>query len=379
MNKLSLFVIIILSFKTNLIFFPFQLSSHELSPNIVNLQLEKNRIDIKFTTNLEAYLAGVDFSIINNTNEHDEEEYYKKLRKLNKSELTEIFLKNWDSFISLFYISLEDGTKLNNFNFSKVDTENIDNPDVSRLSTVHFFIENPGMKSFTFQASTILGEIIFRQTGVQNGVTQYLFTGEKSEIVSSVAGKPIIWYDTFLEYIPVGFTHILPKGLDHILFVLGLLFLTPKFYPLLLQISIFTLAHTITLAISSLKIITISSKIVEPLIAASIIYIAVENFFNSSLTKNRSITIFFFGLLHGLGFASVLSSFGLPSTNFVWALVGFNIGVEIGQITIIFVFYAICIYWIKTKNYYTKFISMPGSAIIALIGVFWFFERTLFT
>ena len=379
MNKLSLFVIIILSFKTNLIFFPFQLSSHELSPNIVNLQLEKNRIDIKFTTNLEAYLAGVDFSIINNTNEHDEEEYYKKLRKLNKSELTEIFLKNWDSFISLFYISLEDGTKLNNFNFSKVDTENIDNPDVSRLSTVHFFIENPGMKSFTFQASTILGEIIFRQTGVQNGVTQYLFTGEKSEIVSSVAGKPIIWYDTFLEYIPVGFTHILPKGLDHILFVLGLLFLTPKFYPLLLQISIFTLAHTITLAISSLKIITISSKIVEPLIAASIIYIAVENFFNSSLTKNRSITIFFFGLLHGLGFASVLSSFGMPSTNFVWALVGFNIGVEIGQIAIIFVFYTICIYWINTKNYYTKFISMPGSAIIALIGVFWFFERTLFT
>ena len=379
MNKLSLFVIIILSFKTNLIFFPFQLSSHELSPNIVNLQLEKNRIDIKFTTNLEAYLAGVDFSIINNTNEHDEEEYYKKLRKLNKSELTDIFLKNWDSFISLFYISLEDGTKLNNFNFSKVDTENIDNPDVSRLSTVHFFIENPGMKSFTFQASSILGEIIFRQTGVQNGVTQYLFTGEKSEIVSSVAGKPIIWYDTFLEYIPVGFTHILPKGLDHILFVLGLLFLTPKFYPLLLQISIFTLAHTITLAISSLKIITISSKIVEPLIAASIIYIAVENFFNSSLTKNRSITIFFFGLLHGLGFASVLSNFGLPSANFVWALVGFNIGVEIGQITIIFVFYAICIYWINTKNYYIKFISMPGSAIIALIGVFWFFERTLFT
>ena len=379
MNKLSLFVIIILSFKTNLIFFPFQLSSHELSPNIVNLQLEKNRIDIKFTTNLEAYLAGVDFSIINNTNEHDEEEYYKKLRKLNKSELTEIFLKKWDSFISLFYISLEDGTKLNNFNFSKVDTENIDNPDVSRLSTVHFFIENPGMKSFTFQASSILGEIIFRQTGVQNGVTQYLFTGEKSEIVSSVAGKPIIWYDTFFEYIPVGFTHILPKGLDHILFVLGLLFLTPKFYPLLLQISIFTLAHTITLAISSLKIITISSKIVEPLIAASIIYIAVENFFNSSLTKNRSITIFFFGLLHGLGFASVLSSFGLPSTNFVWALVGFNIGVEIGQIAIIFVFYTICIYWINTKNYYTKFISMPGSAIIALIGVFWFFERTLFT
>ena len=112
MNKFSIFLIIIIPLKAILIFFPFQLSSHELSPNIVNLQIEKNRIDIKFTTNLEAYLAGIDFSLIDNTNEHDDGEYYKKLRKLNKSELTEIFLKNWDSFISLFYLSLEDGKNL---------------------------------------------------------------------------------------------------------------------------------------------------------------------------------------------------------------------------------------------------------------------------
>ena len=151
----------------------------------------------------------------------------------------------------------------------------------------------------------------------------------------------------------------------------------PKFYPLLIQVSIFTLAHTITLAISSLKIIDISSAIIEPLIAASIIYVAVENFFNSSLTKYRSIIIFFFGLLHGLGFASVLSSFGLPGTNFIWALVGFNVGVEIGQLTIILAFYAIFIYWIKTKNYYRNYISIPGSLIIALFGTFWLLERTL--
>ena len=169
----------------------------------------------------------------------------------------------------------------------------------------------------------------------------------------------------------------MPKGLDHILFVLGLLFLTPKVYPLLIQVSIFTLAHTITLAISSLKIINISTAIIEPLIAASIIYVAIENFFNSSLTKYRSIIIFFFGLLHGLGFASVLSSFGLPGTNFIWALVGFNVGVEIGQLTIILAFYAVFIYWIKTKNYYRKYISIPGSLIIALFGTFWFLERTL--
>ena len=377
MNKFSFFLLIIFSLKAFFIFFASQVSSHELSPNIINLQIDKKRISIELTINLEAYLAGVDFSILDNTNDHDNETYYKTLRKLNNSELTKIFLKNWDKFVSLFSIVSEDGTKLNNFNFSKIDTEDIDNTEVSRLSNIYFFVENQGMKPVTFQASRILGEIIFRQTGVENGVTQFLLSGEKSKVISAKTGKPLDWIDTFLDYIPVGFSHILPKGLDHILFVLGLLFLTPKVYPLLIQISIFTLAHTITLAISSLKIIDISSAIIEPLIAASIIYVAIENFFNSSLTKYRSIIIFFFGLLHGLGFASVLSSFGLPGTNFIWALVGFNVGVEIGQLTIILAFYAIFIYWIKTKNYYRKYISIPGSLIIALFGTFWLLERTL--
>ena len=378
MNKFSFFAIIIFSLKT-IIILSSQLSSHELSPNIVNLQIEKNRISIEFTTNLEAYLAGVDFSILENTKDHDNEKYYKILRKLNNSELTNIFLKDWDNFISLFFIAPEDGTKLSNFNFSRIDTEDIDNTEVSRLSNIHFFIENKGMNPITFQASRTLGEIILRQTGVENGVTQFLLSGEKSKVISAKPGKPLDWIDTFLDYIPVGFTHILPKGLDHILFVFGLLFLTPKFYPLLIQISIFTLAHTITLAISSLNIIDISTKIIEPLIAMSIIYVAVENFFNTSLTRYRSIIIFIFGLLHGLGFASVLSSFGLPGTNFIWALVGFNIGVEIGQITIVLAFYAIFIYWIKTKNYYRKYISIPGSVIIAFFGSFWLIERTLLT
>ena len=377
MNKFSFFLLIIFSLKAFFIFFASQVSSHELSPNIINLQIDKKRISIELTINLEAYLAGVDFSILDNTNDHDNETYYKTLRKLNNSELTKIFLKNWDKFVSLFSIVSEDGTKLINFNFSKIDTEDIDNTEVSRLSNIYFFVEYQGMKPVTFQASRILGEIIFRQTGVENGVTQFLLPGEKSQVISAKNGKPLDWIDTFLDYIPVGFAHILPKGLDHILFVLGLLFLTPKVYPLLIQISIFTIAHTITLAISSLKIIDISSAIIEPLIAASIIYVAIENFFNSSLTKYRSIIIFFFGLLHGLGFASVLSSFGLPGTNFIWALVGFNVGVEIGQLTIILAFYTIFIYWIKTKNYYRKYISIPGSLIIALFGTFWLLERTL--
>ena len=183
MNKFSFFLIITVTLKAFFIFFSSQLSSHELSPNIINFQIDKNRISIEFTTNLEAYLAGVDFSILDNTNDHDNEEYYKTLRKLNNSELTKIFLKNWDKFVSLFSIVYEDGTKLSNFNFSKIDTEDIDNTQVSRLSNIYFFVENQEMKPVTFQASRTLGEIIFRQIGVENGVTQFLLSGEKSHPV----------------------------------------------------------------------------------------------------------------------------------------------------------------------------------------------------
>ena len=136
-----------------------------------------------------------------------------------------------------------------------------------------------------------------RQGGLENGTTQYLLSGEKSVLISNNPRAQKSWANTFADYIPVGFTHIIPKGLDHILFVLGLLFLTPKIYPLVFQISIFTLAHTITLGLSSAGLMNISAQIIEPLIALSITYIAAENIFKARLTKYRLVTIFSFGLL----------------------------------------------------------------------------------
>ena len=137
------------------------------------------------------------------------------------------------------------------------------------------------------------------------------------------------------SYVPVGFDHIIPKGLDHILFVLGLFFLTLRISALLWQISAFTLAHTVTLAAGAMGWVTISGSVVEPLIAASIVLVAVENIFSQNLHRWRPALIFGFGLLHGLGFASVLQEFGLPDEQFIAALIGFNIGVEIGQLTVI--------------------------------------------
>ena len=141
----------------------------------------------------------------------------------------------------------------------------------------------------------------------------------------------------------MGFDHIVPKGLDHILFVLGLFFLAAQFRPLLLQISLFTLAHTITLALAALGYVNLPGSIVEPLIAASIVFIAIENVWARGISRWRPFVIFGFGLLHGLGFASVLGEFGLPEETFVAALIGFNVGVEVGQLAVIAVMF-LCVW-----------------------------------
>ena len=351
------------------------LYAHELSPNIADLKVEKNGVHIKFVTNLEAYLTGVDLSTRDNTKGHNNLEYYKKLRTLGETELSSVFLNNWDEFTSLLTIATEDGRKLDRFFFSFIEIEEIDNIDVPRLSTIHFFVEAFGIKSFTFKASEKLGDIILRQEGVENGVSQYLTPGEKSVIISNDKMERRTKVDIFFDYILAGFYHILPKGIDHILFVMGLLFLTPKIATLVMQISIFTLAHTITLAMSSLGLVTLEAVVVEPLIALSIVYIAYENIFRPQLTKYRIITIFLFGLLHGLGFASVLKAFGLPDENLILALFGFNIGVEIGQLTIVLLGFIILTYLFKGKKRYRVYVTLPGSLFIGIFGLWWMFER----
>ena len=359
------------------IFSSFYLYAHELSPNIANLKVEKNGVQIKFITSLEAYVTGVDFSILDNTKDHINSEYYKKLRALEKTELTSVFLNNWEEFTSLFTLTTEDGKKLDKFSFSFIEIEEIDNPDIPRLGTIHFFVETSGEKSFTFRASKKLGDIILRQEGVEGGVSQYLISGEKSVVISSGKLEARTKFNIFVDYILAGFYHILPKGVDHILFVMGLLFLTPKIPPLVMQISIFTLAHTITLAMSSLGLFTVAAGVVEPLIALSIVYIAYENIFRSQLTKYRIITIFLFGLLHGLGFASVLKTFGLPEENFILALLGFNIGVELGQITIVLLGFIILANIFKSINQFRVYITLPGSFFIGVFGLWWMLERLL--
>ena len=178
------------------------------------------------------------------------------------------------------------------------------------------------------------------------------------------------------KYLHSGFIHIIPEGIDHILFILGLFFSTVVFSKLIWQITAFTLAHTITLALATLGIVQISADIVEPLIALSIAYIAIENIRNHEPGKSRLGVIFFFGLLHGLGFAYVLAEFGLSTQALITSLVSFNIGVELGQLTVIAVALAL-FYRVSKWPSYRAFVQVPASLIIGAIGLFWTVERII--
>jgi hypothetical protein len=179
---------------------------------------------------------------------------------------------------------------------------------------------------------------------------------------------------TFAGFLREGFVHVLPKGLDHILFVLGLFLLAREWRPVLWQVTMFTLAHTLTLGLATLRIVSVSPSVVEPVIAGSIAVVALENIFRPKYTRWRLVIVFAFGLVHGLGFAGALAALDLPPASLVVGLIGFNAGVELGQLAVISLAF-IATVWLKDAARYRQWVVIPGSALIALLGVWWMVER----
>ncbi len=321
----------------------------------------------------EAIIAGIDLSQVTDTNASDKSADYDDLRGMDPDALAAQFTARWPEFEQKIVLS-QNNQRLP-LTLTDVRVDPVGNTEIARYTYVTIGAQTSGQGPVTFQWAAQNGDIVLRQMGVENGLTQLLQNGAPSDPITQNGAGAASGWDTFVSYIPVGFDHILPKGLDHILFVLGLFFLSAGLGALIWQISAFTLAHTITLAAGALGWVTISGAIVEPLIAASIVFVAVENILSNRLNTWRPVVIFAFGLLHGLGFASVLGEFGLPQGQFIPALIGFNIGVEIGQLTVIAIAFAAVGLWFGRKPWYRARIAVPASCVIALIGAYWFVER----
>lgn len=411
--------------------------AHEVLPSIADLRAEDGQVIFEVRANLESFVAGINLSEVADTNETDLAATYDALRALEPEDLAARFTAFWPQMAEGITLTA-DGAALTP-ELVDVRVDPVGDVEVVRSSVFVFQAALPAdAQNVQMGWAPDFGVLVLRQMDVPAPYDGYLERGALSDVIPLAGGGQATALESFVDYIPVGFDHIVPKGLDHILFVLGLFFLAARFRPLLLQVSLFTLAHTITLALAALGYIRLPGSIVEPLIAASIVFVAVENIWAKGISKWRPVVIFVFGLLHGMGFASVLAEFGLPEDTFVASLIGFNVGVEIGQLAVIAVMFlcvwqalridrganevgqgfavygvlfvvalalavlnpaglvevlenpvwlfaaplaaifALCMVSIQLRDQqeaYRQFVAVPASVAIAFVGAYWFVER----
>ncbi|MEX6686461.1 HupE/UreJ family protein [Danxiaibacter flavus] len=204
-------------------------------------------------------------------------------------------------------------------------------------------------------------------------------------IASAVWGHTIINYamekapahEVIGYYFRMGVTHIIPEGFDHILFIISLCLLSNKIRTIFWQATAFTVAHSVTLALSMKNILVAPGAVVEPVISLSIVFVAIENIVLNELKAWRILVVFMFGLIHGMGFASALNGVGLPRNQFFTSVLSFNLGVEAGQIIVILLVFGLIILPFGKKYFYRKRIVYPLSVIIAMIAAYWTVERIM--
>lgn len=356
---------------------PLAAYAHEIRPAIVTVTFTVDgRYLIDITANMEAVLAGVSPKHTD-TNESPNARTYNHLRALSSTELKTRIQDFTNVYLDGIAVEF-DGVR------SKPALESLEVPDTgdlqrARLTALYLSGTIPsGASEFRWAYSAEFGSSVLRlqREGREGMAAFWLREGIQSEPYRLTgAAKIVSRVEVAERYTILGFTHILPKGLDHILFVLGLFLLSTKWKPLLIQVTSFTVAHTITLGLSIYGIISLSPAIVEPLISASIVYVAVENVLTAELKPWRAFVVFGFGLLHGMGFAGVLAEIGLPRSEFLTALLTFNLGVEFGQLAVISSAYLLIGMWWKEKNWYRTRVVRPLSLLIAAVGGYWTIER----
>ena len=359
------------------------LQADVVKPALVEIIVNnKGHVTVEIRASIEALLTGINGSY-KNTKDAPNSAEYDRLRKMSSDALRPEF-KKFEAKFSHKVKLQDDRNRLIPLVITRVKIPERGYTKIPRISTI--VLEGDvdlHAQNVRWYYPLSFGDhaVRLKQVDLDKGKFhwsewQWLRNDKFSEPLSLtevVAKKPLLV--TIKNYIELGFKHILPKGTDHILFILGLFLFSAAFRPLLAQITMFTIAHTITLGLAMNGIFNLPERIVQPLIALSIVYVGVENIFNKGLKNSRLVLVFAFGLLHGLGFASMLADFGMPEDAFATALISFNIGVELGQLAILTGAFVLIGIWFGKRSWYKELVVYPASAFIALLAFYWFLDR----
>lgn len=347
--------------------------AHEIRPAICDVEITNDQVLIELKLPVEPILAGIDLGQFGNTDEAPQSADNDTLRALASDELEKLFRTQWPAISA--DIDIRAGDQKIELTLDGMVVSPETNSELPRDSTLTISGQLPaGISNITIGWADKYGSLIVRQKG-EGGYTGYLVAGQRSSPLSRSGASPESKVQAFGQYVLIGFVHIIPAGLDHILFVLGLFFYSTRLRPLVIQVTTFTVAHTVTLALATLNIVNLPASVVEPLIAASIVYVGIENILGQRLSRWRILVVFCFGLLHGLGFAAVLGEIGLDPASLATSLIGFNIGVEVGQLSVILIAFLVLELPFGKFDWYRSRIAIPASAAISVIGAYWFFER----
>lgn len=357
-------------------------SAHQIQPVVADVKVGADKLEITMFVELEILAAGLDISTITNIRQSPLVDTYDTLRALPPAELEAAFRRAWPQVAPMFVARAGD-TPLA-LRITGISVPPVGDVTQLRESVLSLEADLPDDGSpVVFGWDEMLGPLVVRQMPAdgsepaEDAYTAYLTDGALTDPMERDSVASVSALGFFAEYIYLGFIHIVPRGLDHILFVLGLFFFSLRMKPLLVQVTTFTLAHTFTLALATLKIVQMPSSIVEPLIAASIVIVALENIRGGRIGWERVAVVFVFGLLHGLGFASVLGDIGFAQGRLALGLIGFNLGVELGQLAVIAVAWAALALPFGKQDWYRGVIAVPASVTIGLIGAWWVVERTV--
>ncbi len=352
-----------------------------VKPALVEISIFKDKtLSLEIDLSLEAAMSGIGTQY-KNTTDAPNSAHYDELRALEPDVLRQRFKGFEAEFLNSLKLIVNNQTQALTLTNAKIDIIGYKKRPRKTILTYQVKLSE-WPKTLAWQYGKVYGDSamrwqVYKKDEYNWSQWRWLRDGKSSDLIDINHPEPLSTAQRFYQFTGIGFDHVIPLGWDHILFIVGMALSSLLWKRLLLLVSVFTLAHTLTLGLAMFGVVEVSARLVEPLIAFSIAYVAIENLLTHQSIKRKSMIVFVFGLIHGLGFASMLKEFEMAPDSFLTTLIGFNIGVELAQIVIV-LFVVLTLLGLRSlKLNYRQLAVIPVSIIISIVGVWWGVERII--